>query len=313
MATRPIISPPGSIHKITQRITTREFLLRPDSIVTQLFLFLLGYLQSRYKLEYHLASVLSNHLHILLTDVLGDQVQAFNTHFFSLFSKALNFFRNRTGNVFDPAGPNCVAVCPRAEDVIDHGCYISKNVVEAKLVSHAKKWPGVSILPHEMGRLRLEVERPKGFFDPFGVIPERVTVEFTIPKVVDCEPEELRKRMSEEHNRREQEIRDRVARAGRRFKGRKAILRQSIHATPKTPRTRSELVPEVACKDASLRTRMLEWRKRRNQEYRELLERVREGIRDVCFPVGTWYQHFRNGFERRSWTGCPWRLLMEST
>jgi len=270
-------------------------------------------MQLLYSVKLHLATLLSNHLHLLLTDVLGDQLANFNTHFFSLLSRSVNVHRGRRGNLLDPEGVNDVLICPRAEDLIHHGCYVSMNAVEAELVSHAKRWPGVCIRPSDMGRLRLEVRKPGTFFDPKGEIPDVVTVEFTIPEAMDCEPEELRRRMAEEHNRREEEKRRQMARDGRKFIGRKAILRQSPFTRPKHPLPLFDLVPHVACKDRGLRIRMLRWRKERNLKYRELLARVREGVKNVVFPVGTFVMHFRNGFAREPWRDCIWQMLAAET
>jgi len=253
--------------------------------------------------------VLSNHLHLLLTDVLGDQIGKFNTHFFSLAARGINAFRGRRENVFSSDGVNDVMLCPHAVDLVDHGAYISMNAVEAGLVSHAKNWPGINIRPSQMGNLRFETEKPDGFYDPRGDLPDTVTVSFTIPQSSDCQPEELRQRMAEEHNRREEEKRKEMEREEKRFLGRRAILRKSPFDRPRNELEMFERVPHVACKDKALRIRMFEWRKRRNRKYRLLLESIREGTRSVILPMGTLIMHFRHGFDRDPWEGCLWEML----
>ena len=313
MATPPTISPPGSIHKLTHRTTQGEFLLRPDRFVTENFFYLLGYMQSLYSVKLHLATILSNHLHLLLTDVLGDQMGKFNTHFFSLAARGVNAFRGRRENLFNSDGVNDVMICSHAEDLVDHGAYISANTVEAGLVSHAKKWPGINIRPSQMGNLCFEVEKPDRFYDPEGELPDMVTVEFTIPKASDCKPEELRQRMAEEHNRREEEKRRQMEDDGKQFLGRKAILRKSPFARPQHELEMFARVPHVACKDEMLRIQMLEWRKKRNRKYRLLLQSIREGTRSVILPIGTLLMHFRHGFDRDPWQGCLWEMLAADT
>ncbi len=309
MVTPPVISPPGSIHKLTFRTTTGQYWFRPDEDINENFLYLLGYAEGTTGVVHHLASLLSNHGHSLLTDVEGDRLQEYNTRFFSLLSRSTNCIRGRRGNLLDPEGVNCVLVAPFAEDVIDHGCYISLQAVQAELVSHAKKWPGVCILPSQMGRLTLRIKRPQLFYS-FEGLPEYVIVTFAIPKVMDCSQEELRQRMSEEHNRREQDKCEEMATAGKSFAGRKKILRQSLTASPTQDPPLFERVPHVACKNTQLRISMLEWRRRRNQRYRSVLNQVRAGTKDVTFPVGTWVMHFRIGFDRTPWGECIWSELL---
>ncbi len=194
-------------------------------------------------------------------------------------------------------------VSPRADDVIDKAAYINVNAVEAGLVSHAKKWPGVHVRASEMGRLSLRVRRPRFFYDPDGRMPEEVTVTFTLPKVWDAEPEELRTRIEQECNRREQAIRDRFRAQGRKFIGAKRVRRQSPRSAPKTWERWFELNPHVACKDTSLRVRFLKWRKDRQRRYEEKRAAMLEGRKDVVFPEGTYMLHFVCGQAREEWKG----------
>ena len=310
MASPPRVSLPFTIWKLTHVITTREFLLRPDEIIVQLILYILAVCSRRHSLRVHLATVLSNHLHLLLTDVLGDRIQPFNRDFFSLLTRAINVARNRSGNLFDPARVNCVDVCPRAEDIIDHGTYVSMNAVAAGLVDRAKKWKGVNFLPSEMGTLEIEIHKPKIFFRKDKGLPEKVTLKLEIPEAVDCPPEILRARMIEEHDRQEREKRQAMAKARRTFMGMKRVMRQSVHSRPAHRPPLFERVPHVACKDVKLRVHMLEWRKSWRARYREALQRARDGDSDVLFPIGTWFQHYFCGRAREAADRSIWYALM---
>ena len=317
MPTEPTQSPPGTIYKLTQSVTTREYLLRPDGPIGQIFLFLLAVMSQRHGIAVHLAIVMSNHLHMLVTDILGDRIQPFNRDFFSTLTRAINVYRERTGNLLDPRGVNAVDICPRAEDVIHHGSYVANNAVEADLIDRAREWPGVNFLPSDMGRLRVQIPRPVWFFDPRGKWPEVATLELAIPEVVDCSREELRERMIEDQRQKELAKRQSMGAAGKRFLGRKGILRQPLDSRPKEKPPAFQHIPKVACKDAHLRMRMLTWRKARNIAYRECLERVRAGFDKVVFPVGTWFQHFLCGRMRKpfadSHQGSTWVALMSET
>ena len=303
MATLCRVSPPGSIHILSRRVSHREYLLRPDHPLIANILYILGYLQTCYAIEYHAAVTLSNHLHLLLTDILGDQIQAFNRDFFSLLARSINCYWGRSENLWSSDKPSCVMVSPRSEDVVDHAAYITVNPVEAGLVSHAKKWPGVQVRASEMGRSFLRVPRPQFFYDPEGRMPDQVTVKFTLPKVWDAEPEELRTRIEQECNRREREIRKRFREQGRKFLGAKRVRRQSPRSAPTTWEPLFGLNPHVACKDTLLRIRFLHWRTDRQRRYEEKRAAMLEGRKDVVFPEGTYMLHFVCGQAREEWKG----------
>ena len=303
MVTPCRVSPPQSIHMITRRTVQRQLWLRPDREVTQCVYYVLGYLKQRYDIEYHTVSVLSNHLHLLLTDLRGDQIQPFNRDLFSLLGRSINCLRGRNENLWNNKKPSCVCVAPRGEDVIDKAAYIVVNPVEAGLVSHAKKWPGVRVLASELGRRRLRVRRPGFFFSEEGCMPEEVAVEFTLPRVWDVSPEQLRKSVIEECQRREESIRSRLQNAGETFMGVKSVLRASTHESAKTREEWFRLSPHVACKNADLRRKFLKWRKRRQKKYDEQRAALLSGRRDVEFPEGTYVLHFYVGQKREDWVG----------
>ena len=298
MVTKCRVSPPMSIQMLTRRTTQREYLMRPDHLLALNYYFILGYLQSRFAIEYHTACILSNHLHLLLTDILGDQIQGFNRELFSLMSRSTNCFRGRRENLWSSDKPSCVCVAPTAVDVVDKAAYIIVNAVEAGLVSHAKKWPGVRVLASDMGRLTLRIKRPPFFYDPDGDLPEEVELTFTVPKVWDADEEDLRHQIAEECNRRERAIRESFSNTGRKFMGAKRILRQSIRSAAVTPEAWFERIPHVACKDTSLRVKYLAWRRERQRRYDEKRIELLEGGVELRFPEGTYALHFYGAQDR---------------
>ena len=141
MATKCRVSPPMSIQMLTRRTTQRQHLMRPDLLLVLNYYFILGYLQSRFAIEYHTACILSNHLHLLLTDVLGDQVQGFHRELFSLMSRSTNCYRGRRENLWSSDKPNCVCIAPTAVDVVDKAAYIIVNAGSPKAsLVRARRW-----------------------------------------------------------------------------------------------------------------------------------------------------------------------------
>ena len=149
----------------------------------------------------------------------------------------------------------------------------------------------------------MSLSRPKFFYDPEGNMPEEVELTFTIPKVWDAEPEDLRTRIEQECNRREEEVRERFRKEGKEFLGVKKVLRQPVSSSPKTRETWFGLVPHVACKDTSLRVKFLAWRKRRQMRYNQKRAAMLEGKKDSLFPEGTYWLHFFCGQSREPWLG----------
>ena len=298
LATSPRISPPGAIIMISQRVSQRMFLLKPDRQLIQNIVYILAYLQTRYDIEYHALIVLSTNLHLLLRDRRGDQLQAFNRDFFSLLARSTNCYWGRNENLFNTSKPNCVLVAPRSEDVVARFSYIDNNPVEAGLVSHSKKWPGLRIMPVNEKPQTLSVERPDFFYDPKGSMPEKLTVTFSLPQVWDAEPEELLKEIQIEWNRLGDETRARFRAEGKKFMGAKRVKRQSPHSTATSREVWFKTEPNVACKDTSLRIRFLRWRRKRNHKYQEKREALRDGQKDVLFPEGTYVLHFVYGQAR---------------
>jgi hypothetical protein len=54
----------------------------------------------------------------------------------------------------------------------------------------------------------------------------------------------------------------------------------------------------------------LEYRKAREACRRRVLELFRAGDREVVFPEGTWFAHFRYGCRREEWGPSFWDLVL---
>ena len=84
---RPVIA--GETILLTRRCTQRQLLLRPSSMVNRIIGYCLAVAAERYGLRLHCWCVLSNHLHILATDVRGNRPDFFRW-FFEFTAKCLN-------------------------------------------------------------------------------------------------------------------------------------------------------------------------------------------------------------------------------
>ena len=86
MAPRRIL--PGTTYLITRRTVQRTFLLRPSRQLNQAFLYCLAYAAERYGIGVHAFCVMSNHMHLVVTDPRGTLPQ---------FMQWLNLFPARSG------------------------------------------------------------------------------------------------------------------------------------------------------------------------------------------------------------------------
>ncbi|MBK6849276.1 MAG: hypothetical protein IPG96_17695 [Proteobacteria bacterium] len=67
---RPVIA--GETVMITRRCTQRQFLLRPSAAVNRILGYCLAVAAERYGLRLHAFCAMSNHLHVVATDVHGN-------------------------------------------------------------------------------------------------------------------------------------------------------------------------------------------------------------------------------------------------
>ena len=105
--------------------------------------------------------------------------------------------------------------------MVEKLAYVMANPVKAGLVAHARDWTGLTVLPHELGRRTLGVERPPVFFRADNSKwPDTVELTLTLPPAFAeaYRAEEVRKNANEELARQERQARAEViATRGRLF------------------------------------------------------------------------------------------------
>jgi REP element-mobilizing transposase RayT len=94
MSTKPRRVVPGVTYLVTRRCSERRFFLHPDPQVTWNFEYLLGVLAAKYGVEVHAYVVMSNHYHLVVTDVQG-VMPDFQRELNSLLARSVNAFRGR--------------------------------------------------------------------------------------------------------------------------------------------------------------------------------------------------------------------------
>jgi putative transposase len=284
---------PGTSYLLTRRTVQREFLLSPSKLLNQIILYCLGVAAQRYGVLLHALCVLSNHLHPVATDPAG-RVPEFERWFHEFVAKAVNASLGRWGALWEPGSYSAVD-CVTAEDVLAAMTYAATNPVAAARVTRADLWPGVNILPSDLGRT-IKVKRPPIFFRTDGSLPAEVELTFVPPPCYEhLTLESFQALWQGQIAAEEQRLCAEVLASGRRFAGRRAVRRQSPHDRATSLERRRGLKPRIKCRDKHLRVAAIQQLQRFHAEHREAREQFKAGVRDVLFPAGTYWMRVHAG------------------
>jgi REP element-mobilizing transposase RayT len=285
MATPPRRILRGTTYLVTRRCSERRFFLRPSRKSKKAILYALAVAAERYGVLVHAFCVLSNHLHLVLTDARGC-LPEFMRDFSSLVARTVNVSVGHVEALFAGKGYSAVELVG-PEDVVAKIAYTLANPVAAGLVEHGSLWPGLRTSPNQLGSATLTARRPKFFFDESGFMPSSAELRLTVPP---CFPSanEFRARVEAELRELEAQRRAEVVASGRRFLGAAAVLAQDPHARPASNERRFGLIPRVAARDKWKRMEALSRLKTFLVEYRAAWVARRAGLANVVFPAGTW-------------------------
>lgn len=260
--------------------------LRPDALVTQTFEYLLGLLAQEYGIEVHAYVAMSNHYHLVITDVEG-RLPDFQRDLNSMLARSVNHYYGRWESFWDRRSYNAVELVGD-EDVVARIGYTLANPVAAGLVASACDWEGASSAGVEFGQPRT-IARPAKFFKER--MPATATLELTRPACRDSPTwADLEERLGDDLLRREL-----AARTRKEPMGMEQVLARDRESRPKGYQPRRQLQPTVAAKNAEARLAALQRAAAWFDEYAEARKTFVAGDRDVEFPEGTWHMRVRLG------------------
>jgi REP element-mobilizing transposase RayT len=276
---------PGTTYLVTRRCAQRQFLLRPSDETNAIVLYLLAVAAQRFGVLVHAFCVLSNHLHLVVTDP-DACLPAFAQFLDALVARALNRLHGRSESFWAPGSFSAVALLS-PEDVVDKVAYALANPVAAGLVPRGRDWPGLWSGPERAGASIGPVARPR-FFRSVGRLPDEVALDLALPPGF-ASMEEFQRRVRAAVAVHEGQAVLAIRAAGRTFLGARAALRQRPTATPSSAEARGGLRPTFASRDR--------WRRSEaTHQVREFMARYRRawavfsaGQRDVVFPAGTYW------------------------
>jgi REP element-mobilizing transposase RayT len=278
----------GTTYLITRRCSQRQLLLRPSKLTNQLVGYLLAVAARRFGIQIHVFCVMSNHVHLVLTDPEA-RLPAFGQYFDSLVARSVNAALGRWESFWAPASYSAVKLAsPR--DILAKSAYVLANPVAAGLVRRGRLWPGLWSAPDQVGASELEFRRPDHFFRSGSVMPARAKLALVAPPGFASDAE-FGGALATALAALEDAAADRVSA----FLGVSRVLAQQPTAGPLPDEPRRGLNPRVACRDKWRRIEALERLAEFLREYREAWKAWRTGAAGVVFPAGTYQVRIIHG------------------
>jgi len=285
---------PGTTYLVTRRCSQRQFLLRPSKLTNQTFGYLLAVAATRYRIEVHAFCVMSNHVHLVVTDPEA-RLPAFSQFLDGLIARAMNAFLARWEHFWGPSTYSAVALQAQS-DVVDKIAYVLANPVAAGLVRRGRMWPGSWSAPERMGGEPLEFVRPAQFFRKQGAtaLPGSGSLHLIVPRGFDG-PVEFRRQVSAALEAKEVTAAVELAALGRGFLGAKRVLCQLPQGRPARIETRRGIKPRIASRDQWRRIEALRHLVEFLGAYRRAFDAWRKSSAHVVFPAGTYLMRVLHG------------------
>jgi REP element-mobilizing transposase RayT len=274
---------------VTRRCSERRFLLRPSAATNCIFLFVLAVAAKRFGVQVHALCVLSNHVHMVVTDPAAC-LPAFAQYVFSLVARATNGSLGRWESFWAPGSYSAVKL-ESPEDVAAKTAYALANPIAARLVQKGDDWPGLRTTAAQLGEATLTASRPDTFFRREGYLPKTIDLALSVPPGF-ASADEFRQRVSAALEPLEKAGED-VSGSG--FLGVERVLMQKPGARPATGEPRRKLSPRIAARDRWKRREAVSRLKGFLSEYRAAWAKLRSGVRDVLFPSGTYLLRVLHG------------------
>jgi putative transposase len=275
----------GTTYLVTRRCIGRRFLLRPDAEFNRLFVYCLARAADQHGIEVHALGVMSNHYHLVVTDIRGvlpDFMMSLNR------SLAMSIKRLRDWDevVWEPNIPYSAVELGGPSEILDKVAYTLLNPVSAGLVRTPERWPGVLSTLEQLRGGTLTAERPRVWFKDKA--PKNVALRWTVPAgfpskagYLGALEALLRSRLTE--------LRTESRRRGRSYLGSIRVRKTQVNDRPKTKKQRFGRNPTFSALTRKVWLDAMKALRAFRSAYRAAYAAWRSGDRDTEFPLGTWW------------------------
>jgi REP element-mobilizing transposase RayT len=289
--TQPRFVLPGDTVMITRRTLRRHHLFRPDSAIRQLYLYTLGLCAKPFGILVHAVTLMSTHEHLIVTDTQG-RFPDFLRRLHRLVSLGTKVLRKWEGPTWDHEQTSVVRLLTE-QAIVEKLAYVMANPVQAGLVRHARDWPGITVLPQELGRRTWTLKRPDVYFRADNPQwPDTVRLTLTLPPALAerYSAQKVRAAVGEELARQERRAHTEVNKRGWRVLGADRVRRLSPYRRATSFELLRDRNPTFAVGRGQRKAFFQAVAQLRafRQAYRQALEQWRAGLRSVVFPQGTW-------------------------
>ena len=281
--TRPRRHIAGQVTALSRRCHRRCFHTRPDATMNAIAAYAFACAAQSYGIEIHAIMVMSNHVHLIITDVKGRRSD-FMRDAMSAISKARNRDLDRSDTFWDGSQFGSTVLLDR--DAEERSLvYTFLNPVAADLVERVEEWPGFMIRPCDWGKT-IRIPKPNVYFGPKS--PDFVELTPTRPPGYgDASDEELQAHFEELIEEGEQELIRERKREKRRVLDVKRVLAMDPFSSPSTRAPRGKISPRFASKNAALLVAAIAQHRAFLKAYDSERQRWLKGKKRIEFPCGT--------------------------
>jgi len=287
---QPFLYEENTPYLITRNTSERRFFLRPSKKLTEAILYCIADAQAQHPVAIHGFCVMSNHLHIVLTDTVGLAplfVQVMNQN----IARYVNCSLGRFGAMWEGGARPNYCVLPKAGDVMDKLVYTLTNPVRAGLVKQHHLWPGAISTAAQIAKGRILTRRPGRFFsktdDP--TLLERELILTPVPGAAVFGVEDYGRVVADRVAAEEARIDEAREAAGLHWMGRKKCLEMEPFEAPVKPWKPFSRRPTVSSASTEARVYRIHRQKRFRELYATAKRAFCDGQRDVAFPEGTFF------------------------
>ena len=284
------IETPGRIVEITSRTMHGRFLMRPSEEVNEIILGAVGRGQAMYGVELYAFVFLSNHLHMLLRALGLDQMALFTGYVKGNIARELGVV-HQWREKFWGRRYNHAPVKDTEAAQIKRFRYILRNSCKEGLVGSPLDWPGVSSARALYNGESTLTGRWYDRTAQYRAGATRGDLDYSSVETVKLSPMPFMAGYSEADRRQftvdavrqvEREASEHRAETGARVMGARLIESQNPHAAPKNFKRSPAPFFHTTTREEYLE--LLEIRRQKQAAYRQAVEKLLRGERDVEFP-----------------------------